>query len=891
MQAGTLVSVRAWRAAMLLVFGVGLASPPTPALTVRAEPDAVDERTVEPAGPAAVYGKLPFSFEANHGQADASVDFLAHGGGSTLLLTRGGAVFGLPHHRPSQESSASANSQANVVQMQVRGADPNAQANGEEQLPGIANYFIGEDPSRWQTGIPTFSRVRYVNVYPGIDLSFYGRGGQLEYDFTVAPGADPTAIRLAFVGQGSLERGDSGDLVMHTPDGDMRQATPVIYQDGPAGREQRDGGHVLEQLNEVRFAIGPYDASRPLVIDPVLTYSTYLGGSLGDASFAIAVDAAGAAYVGGGTESSDFPTTPGVLRRTFSEAEAFVAKLNPSGTGLIYSTFLGGNGFDGGVFGLAVDAAGNAYVAGFRGSDFPTTPGALQQPGGGFFVAKLNPSGSGLLYSARVGATGQSLRMALDSAGMVYLTGWTTASDFPTTPGAFQRVLRGDLDGFALKLNASGSALVYSTLLGSSGGDTIEGMAIDAGGNVYMTGLAGGADFPTTPGAYQATPRDGQSAFVTKLNPTGSGLVYSTILGVGSEQGRALAVDGNGHAFVTGFAAQGAPTTRGAFGPPQGAVFVTKLNPTGSSLIYSARFGSSNNDTPTAIALDSPGNAYIVGVTNSGDFPITPGATTAAGGGFVTKLNVAGSGLVYSLLLGGDGFNTQAYALALDRTGAAYVTGRTSSPDFPTTPGVIQPRCNNCGNGFDTPSDVFVTKVEPGPPACHVAALLPGPPAQLRVAVHADRGLTSVVVTQATNANVSLSPFSPGANDALATATKVNQNASSSLTLRVTDQTGSSTTCDPALVTVGRAPGESPVQMIHHVTQGESHVTIANGTPGVNRVRLLVNGQPFKIADLHDAETRTLDVSSALRNGSDNTVLVLSHGAKGSSAVVMVSDS
>jgi hypothetical protein len=589
------------------------------------------------------YGQIPLSFEVNQGQTAAQVDFLSRGSGYALFLTPTETVLSLQKPAPAVGDGAAAPDPA-VLHSRFVGANPQPQVVGLDQLAGTSNYCIGNDPSQWQTDIANYGRVEYHNLYPGVDLVFYGNQRQLEYDYVVAPGTDPGVIKLAIDGAESMTLDDQGDLVLHTSGGDILEHAPVVYQDSGGVRQPISGQFVLEGDGQVGFALGAYDHSQPLVIDPVLSYSTYLGGTNSDACSGIAVDSAGNAYVTGYTESSDFPTTPGAVQTSYGGGQdAFVTKLNSTGTALVYSTYLGGTG-DAVGWGIAVDTADNAYVTGYTSStDFPTTPGALQTTYGGVnsydaFVTKLNPTGTALVYSTYLGGTGleYGYGIAVDSAGNAYVTGHTESTDFPTTPGAVQTSY-GGLDAFVTKLNPTGTALVYSTYLGGNSGDGGYSIAVDSADNAYVTGYTWSTDFPTTPGAVQTSYGGGQDAFVTKLNPTGTALVYSTYLGgTSSDLGRGIAVDAAGNAYVTGqTGSTDFPTTPGAvqtsYSGGQDA-FVTKLNPTGTALVYSTYLGDYSDGY--GIAVDTAGNAYVTGYTSSTDFPTTPGAYQTAFGGY-----------------------------------------------------------------------------------------------------------------------------------------------------------------------------------------------------------------------------------------------------------------
>src|SRR5216110_1557886 len=511
------------------------------------------------------YGKLPLHFEANQGQTHQDVRFLARGAGYSLFLTPTEAALTLtkqvsPARKPAAHGKSEPRGAATGTALRISfaGANPRPRVTGLEELPGKANYFIGNDPAKWRTNVPTYAKVRYTDLYPRIDLLYYGNQRQLEYDLVVHPGADPTRIVLDIQGADRLQVDAQGDLVLQTTVGPIRQRKPVIYQEIDGVRKDIPGGYVLKGEHQVGYKVAAYDASQPLVIDPILSYSTYLGSSDEEGETRIAVDAAGNAYVAGETVSSNFPTTAGAFQTTFgggvfSAGDAFVTKLNPTGSALVYSTYLGGSSSDAG-YGIAVDAAGNAYVTGGTGStDFPTTIGAFQTTkGGGFrdaFVTKLNPTGSALVYSTYLGGSGDDYGegIKLDAAGNAYVTGGTGSTVFPTTAGAFQRTFGAPVcDGctsnaFVTKLDPTGSALVYATYLGGSGRDGGWGIAVDTLGNAYVTGsTTSSTNFPTTTGAFQTTYGGGfGEAFVTKLNPTGSALVYSTYLGgSGGESGR-----------------------------------------------------------------------------------------------------------------------------------------------------------------------------------------------------------------------------------------------------------------------------------------------------------------------------------------------------------------
>jgi hypothetical protein len=664
------------------------------------------------------YGHIPLSFEANQGQTDPAVQFLSRGSGYTLFLTSQEAVLSLNKTVAPGTGSAAAQGRPveDVLRLQLVGANAAPRVTGEEKLPGTTNYFLGNDPAQWRMNVPTFGKVAYQDAYPGVDLVYYGNQRQLEYDFVVQPGADPGIIQLSFQGAQDLALDVHGNLVLHTDGGDVIEQAPVIYQEQAGYRQAVGGRYVLKGQNQVGFQVDAYDVRQPLIIDPVLSYSTYLGGTGDDGGARVAVDTSGNAYVTGSTDSVNFPTTPGAFQ---TAGHNFVAKLNATGTALVYSTYLGGTGSDSSA-GIAVDGSGNVYVTGVTSSsDFPTTPGAVQTAYGGgsneAFVTELNATGSALVYSTYLGGTNRDYGtgIAVDASGNAYVSGTTESSNFPTTPGAFQSNKNGNSNAFVAKLDATGSALLYSTYLGGNGSDSSSGIAVDLSGDAYVTGESNSPNFPTTPGAFQTTNRGSINAFVAKLNASGTALLYGTYLGgSGFDGGNGIAVDASGNAYVTGIAnSLDFPTTPGAFQTTKAGntdAFVAKLNATGSGLLYATYLGGDGFDYGLGIAVNSSGNAYVTGYTDSVNFPTTPGAFQSTKGGgtdaFVVKLNASGTALLYAIYLGGSGFD-QGIGIAVDGSGNAYVTGETASPNFPTTPGCLQPTYG--GGNYDT----FIAKI------------------------------------------------------------------------------------------------------------------------------------------------------------------------------------
>lgn len=695
-------------------------------------------RSLDESGQAKVletYGRLPLSFEANQGQTDSQVRFISHGSGYNLFLTATEAV--LTFIKPAIPTITDAKEfqtvERTILRLQLVGANPVPRVQGLEELPGKSNHLIGNDPLKWHTNIPNYARVKYQDVYPGVDVVYYGNQRQLEFDFVVAPGTDPNIITLAFQGADNLELDPQGNLILRISGGEVVQQAPIIYQEIDGVKQGISGGYLLKDDSQIVFEIAAYDATRPLIIDPVLAYSTYLGGADGDRGFDIAVDSAGNAYVTGLTSSADFPTASaiqGALNGSLSDV--FVTKLNSTGNALVYSTYLGGSGNDTG-FGIAVDSSGNAYVVGETGSsiNFPIV-NPLQPTFGGpirdAFVAKLNPSGSALVYSTYLGGSDldRGLGIAVDSSGNVYVTGETQSTDFPTM-NPLQPVFGGaglHGDAFLSKLDPTGSALIYSTYLGGSDDDIGRSIAVSAAGNAYVTGNTRSADFPVV---YALQPISGgpDETFITQVNSTGSAFIYSTYLGGSrNEVGRDIAVDAAGNAYVTGVTSSSDFPTMNPLQPTNGGgsdPFLAKLNATGSALVFSTYLGGSVSDEGFGVAVDAAGSVYVTGQTLSTDFPTEDPIQVSNGGlrdAFVTKLNPAGNAREFSTYLGGSDVEF-GHGIAVDAAGSIYVAGETVSADFPT----VNPLQPAFGGGT---SDGFVAKIaddNTGPLASNVEAI------------------------------------------------------------------------------------------------------------------------------------------------------------------------
>src|ERR1017187_6869794 len=735
--------------------------------------------------PEAKLMSVPLSFEPNRGQSASAVQFLSRGSGYALFLTPGKVVLNLERQTPQAAS-------VDTLRMSLVGANPKANAVGLDPQPGVVSYFIGNDPKRWRSGIPTYGKVEYPQVYPGVDLVFYGNQRQLEYDFVVAPGADPS--RIAWRIDGARARVDAeGDLALSAPNGPASFKKPALYQlDGD--KKTSVEGWFSVAGNQIRFRLGSYDHSRALIIDPVLSYASYLAGSGTDnigraldnnpngTSQGLAVDSAGSAYVAGHTYSIDFPTKnpyegapPAKIPPVPPGAwpSAFVTKFSPDGSSLVYSTYLGGNGYDY-IYAIAVDSSGSAYVTGETDSpDFPVTAGAYQtvcspapnntgersaesscySSDTSAFVTKLNPTGTGIVYSTFLGGNGSwayATALAVDRAGRAYIAGnededcyrgqpYTFQSCFPTTSGAViggDKPVGGDPQfAFVAAFDPTGARLLYSTLfgdlnfqctIGCGGGTYGTAIAVDQNGSFYLAGETQASNLPTTAGVIQPTgaplgnpPTYVQAwrGFIAKFNPVtaanGASLAYATYLG--GKTGNTgdyisgITIDSASNAYgVCYTSSKDFPVTSGAYGTVCGtgggncaAAHVTKLNPTATAILWSTYVGGSKSDGSDAlfftgpIQLDGNGNVYIMGQEAGSGFPSVNPVEPAPSGGqmdvIVAELDPAGANLLFSTRIGSGGLDTASPAgLAVDSAGDIYLAGNNGGPNLITTPGAFQ---------------------------------------------------------------------------------------------------------------------------------------------------------------------------------------------------------
>lgn len=775
--------IRTARYALLAAASVMLLSILHPA-AIRKNTSSLRENTTTPLVSTGVdtprwekaYAQIPMGFEKNLGQAARDVKFVSHGSGYALslapqeidiaLLNRRARTASPLHRAAALRALREAHKamKTTVIRMQLEGANPAPAIAAEEPLPGKSNYFIGNNREKWVTDVPSYGRVKYSGIYPGVDVEFYGNQRQLEYDFTVAPGADPKAVALKIEGAQKLTINSHGDLIPHTADGDAKFQKPVVYQMVGAERHEVAANYALATGNRVTFTVAKYDRSLPLVIDPLLTYSTFLGGTGDETGFGIAVDVTGDAFIAGSTTSTDFPPTTNVAPVAGC---GFITEINPTGTAQLYSNYLcGTSGLDE-ALAVALDSNGKVYVAGTTSStDFPTTTNALIQspianPNGTAFVTKIDPTLTGtasLLYSSYVGGTNGDVAnaVAADSGGNAYIGGQTFSNagaagsgGFAVTAGGLQQTPSNNVGtGFLTRIDTtkSGSAsLIYSTYLGGDGansnnnpnslgfGDSIVGVVVDASNNAYVTGATAStvSSFPTM-NAFQSTANpsnvDG-GAFVTRIDTTKSNaasLIYSTYLeGSTFDAGLGIAVGPNNVAYLTGSTnSLDFPTTAGAFqtaGATSGVAFITLIDTTmtgNSSVTYSTFFGGTGSDTGFGIQADGNGNAYVVGTTQSLDFPIAPfvlpsGLPNPNGSPFVVKLSPKGNGMadrIYASYFGGSGDGNpndpdQGNAIAIDSHGNVFITGSTfSSTLWPITAGAFQ-------TALKGTSDAFVAKL------------------------------------------------------------------------------------------------------------------------------------------------------------------------------------
>jgi hypothetical protein len=717
-----------------------------------------------------VLAGLPLLFEPNHGQAGAPASFVARGGNYQFLIAPAEAFLVLRKIGPvgpaspleRDQISAPQTLETRTVRIRFLQGDSRARISGSAELPGKINYLIGNDPARWQKGLSLYAKVRVEKLYPGIDVVYYGNQRRLEYDFEIAPRADPNAIALRFDGVDKVSISEQGELVLNLGTEEIRQPRPVIYQVVGGARKTIVGGYELLDSGAVTFALGRYDAELPLVIDPMLSYSSYFGGNSGDIALAIKLNANdGSIYIAGQTLSTGFPfdIPAGSYTTNFQggtiNGDAFVARLDSTLTNLVYFTYVGGSGNDG-ALDLAVDSAGDAYITGFTDStNFPNPHAIYPSIGGTFdvsfkafptdaFVAELNPDGSDLVYSTYLGGSDAEVAggIAVDPSGSAYVTGYTVSTNFPTTNAlVFQLTgttnarldrLAGSRDAFVTKIASNGDALVYSTYLGGTNNDEGQGIVADAAGFAYVTGYTSSTNFPVvnalTNGIFLngATNRPGSlDGFLAKIDPNGNTLDSSTYFGgTNSDAGFRITLDTAGVVYITGATSSGNfPKTTNIAGLRGGLdqtnqfnsdAFLTKFRYAGNSptMIFSVSFGGTKNDVGWGVAVDAATNAYVIGITASTNFPVmnTSGFLRSSNAGsndlYVTAFNAEGSALLYSAYLGGNG-DDYGYGIAVDGAGNAFIAGRTLSTNFPVV--------NALQTSLDGSNDSIIAKISTQP--------------------------------------------------------------------------------------------------------------------------------------------------------------------------------
>lgn len=638
----------------------------------------------------------PVLFVQNVGQFAPPADFQMWGAGPGTWWIAGHSLW---------VSWPLANGTAQTLQMSFIGANPASRPLPFDPQPVVVSYFIGSDPARWRPAVPVWGGIRYADLYPDIDIELSGQWGHLTARLLARPGADLRAVQMRV------------EEIAPTP--------RVLKTMGPNANGQLD----------LPYLSPPASAADTSAV-PSLLYSTYIGGSLSDWGYDIAVGADGAAYITGGTQSADFPNTPGAFDGSFNQGvfDAFVIKLNPAGTGLIYATFLGGADDDRG-YAIAVDPQGRAYVAGgTNSSNFPTLVGSWDRTLGGVsdaFAVRLNAAGSSLEYATYLGGTDveKAWDIALGPDGTAYVVGETTSANFPTTAGAYLSPNRGGRDAFLVHLKADGSGAIYSTVLGGGDIDSAMGVAVDKAGAAYVAGFTDSANFPITAGAWDSTYNGSRDAFVAKLNSAGTGLLYATFVGGSTlDEATAIALDGAGCAYLRGLtASRDFPTTPGAFDRTHNGgymgdddSFVVKLNAAGAAPVYSTYLGGISFDWGDGIVVDRLGRAYVVVRTESPDYPRTAGAYDTSHNGYwdaaLTVLSPDGSQLSYSTFLGGWYIDT-GEGIALGSDGSIYLVGATESDNFPTTAGAYDRTCGTDGtcnfDGIWWYKDVFVTRFSP----------------------------------------------------------------------------------------------------------------------------------------------------------------------------------
>jgi hypothetical protein len=645
------------------------------------------------------------AFERNDGQTSSRLQFTARARNYTVFLDSREAtvVFRAAGRRPIPQNDSVKNVEPPIdfVSLHLLESDRTGTPQAEEPLTAKANYFLGSDAQKWRINVPLFGRVRYQSIYKNVDLVYYGTESQLEYDFVIRPGGDPKSIRFSLEAarRPVIER--NGDLTVRVGEAQFALRKPIAYQIVDGQEHQVTAYFLATGHDGFGIEVGDYDRRLPLIVDPVLAYSTYLGGSADEGIFGIGFDEEGNIYVAGETSSADFPNREAIQKHVGGNYDVFVSKFDPTGTELIYSTYLGGSAFDHAI-GIQIDESGSAYIAGITQSrDFPVKD-ARQPTLAGIsngFVAKLSPSGSELVFSTYLGGRNfdQITALALGHHNHVYVAGSTNSMDFPVTPQAFQRICDGGAhvsfcisDAFVTEFDESGKNLVYSTYLGGMGYDSAAGLALDEEGEAYVVGQTFSRDFPSK-NAYQSAFSGFSDAFVTKLNAAGSEVLFSTFLGGSNFSGATdIALDRHDKVYVAGITAStDFPLVRPFQSKNQGGGidgFIAKLDLQTSQLIYSTYVGGNGFDYPFRVTVNSRGEASLIGFTSSTNFPLLNPIQSSYRGGatdaFVFTLDRSGERPLFSTYLGGSG-DEFGYAITIGCRDSVWVGGSSSSKDFP----------------------------------------------------------------------------------------------------------------------------------------------------------------------------------------------------------------
>jgi len=677
-------------------------------------------------------------FIENKGQWPSEVKYLAKVGGMNAWITNSGVVYDyykitknykrqqldkLTPDKKADFEQKNTSINGHVVQMQLIGVNADAVSKEDNKQEGYYNYFIGKDKNKWASDVPLYGNLQINEIYPNINVKYYFDGNSIRYDYIVKSGADITKLKMKFNGQESIRVNEKGELVIKTSLGEVTNGKLYSYQSGNDNKIEVACKFKQNQDGSIGFDVKEYDRTKDLIIDPLI-YSTFISGSEDDRIFSMSVDKAGDVYITGFTQSADYPVRWGAYSTTFSSVGVVVVtKLNSYGNMLVYSTFIGGSSGNC-AYSIDTDVNGNAFITGQTNSnDYPITPGAFQTTCGGnsdAFITKLNASGSALIYSTFIGGSGSdwSNTIKVDTYGNAFLAGMTSSNNYPVTQGSFQTTKGNGTDAFITKLNSVGNGLIYSTFIGGDGFDRCNSIVIDTSGSAYITGQTNSNNYPTTQGAYKTTYNGGDyDTFISKLNSTGSALVYSTFIGGSSaEDGNSITIDADGNAYITGQTnSNNYPTTQGAYKTAYNGgnadTFISKLNSAGSSLVYSTFVGGNDLDVSTAIAIDTYRNAFITGLTASNDYPTTTGAFQATSNGSCNSFISMFNPTGSALTYStyiGGSIYDCSTSIVLDANRYVYISGYTESNNYPTTPGAY--RTTHSSTEMD--NDGFITKID-----------------------------------------------------------------------------------------------------------------------------------------------------------------------------------